>query len=182
MVAYVLISSILLAIFSTISDRIPFQTAGRPPLELALYVLGGVFNNLAIWYLLAVLFGYHFGRSWPQAVLGAALYIIFAITLYFIASALATPEARGGLSLPLPWYLASAAGGAAGGATGFLAQRQRVAWLAPVAFIVIQVVRYGARVWQRPVDVAQNVLLLLIATTIAIYAATRPRERRFEEK
>jgi hypothetical protein len=188
MIAYMIVVGIMLGWFSVISDNIPYDTSRYRAIELVPYILGGTINNSAILFLFSTILGYKFCSSLKQAMLAGAAFTIYSFSLYFLIDALVpafqeastpTDHQDGSVNLInyLQWYLASMLGGITGSATGYLAQTRPIAWIVPVAFIVFQLARAGQWTWHEPIGLSQNILLILIALGIGVYAVYKVNKK-----
>lgn len=140
-----------LGVLSIFSDIIPYQLKDESIFEIILFILGGVMNNLAIWFLLYMILGYKFYSSLKCSFINGGYFAVYAIILYFIFSYLMTMEVQPvfNWAVFLIWIVVSAVGGAIGSIVGFLAQRYNMLWGIPIAFIIFQLIRYGERIWRK---------------------------------
>lgn len=179
-IMYVLIVGTALGVISVFSDIIPYQLESRSIFEIALFVLGGVMNNLAIWFLLSMILGYKFCNSLKWSAIMGASFAVYAIILYFVFSYLITMHEQPTFdwSVFFIWIVASIIGGAIGSTIGFLAQRYNILWGIPIAFIVVQLVRYGERIWKQPISIATNIVLLAVASGILFFSISKVLKKR----
>lgn len=59
-VIYIFTVGTILGVLSIFSDIIPYQLKDESIFEMILFILGGLMNNLAIWFLLSMILGYKF--------------------------------------------------------------------------------------------------------------------------
>ncbi|MFB4168219.1 hypothetical protein [Virgibacillus sp. JSM 102003] len=168
------IVGLIVGIFSVISDHLPYVGEEMTVFEFFISYLAVMINSLPMWFILAMLVGYLFGRNIKQAILFGAIYTITAITFYFVIGHFYT-------DVPVPvsfseqavtymiWYGASAVGGSLGGGIGYLFKINPYALLILLAGLIFQLFLYGTRSWFNIVGAAQNVTFCLIIVSIVIY-------------
>lgn len=85
-IIYTLIVGTILGVFSILSDIIPYQLEDENIFEIALFISGGVMNNLAVWLILSMIAGYKFCNSFKSSAIAGASFTVYAIIIYFIFS------------------------------------------------------------------------------------------------
>lgn len=83
-IIFTLIVGLIVAIFSVISDNLPYIADGVTTLEFIISYLAVLINSLPMWFILAILVGYVFARSFKEAALLGTIYTIVAITFYLV--------------------------------------------------------------------------------------------------
>ncbi|WP_028782334.1 hypothetical protein [Thalassobacillus devorans] len=171
---------LVVGIFSVISDHIPSIGEKMMGLETAITYLAVMINSLPVWFIFAMIIGYKFARNIKEALFFGALYTIIAITFYFLFGYIyesfiyegvipVSTSFKDQLKVYAEWYGASTAGGLVGGALGYLFKKNRFVLLFLVLGITLQLFVNGARSWDNPVGIAQNVSFCLMIISIFIY-------------
>ncbi|MGB3974466.1 MAG: hypothetical protein WBJ83_05445 [Thermacetogeniaceae bacterium] len=178
-VIYIFTVGTILGVLSIFSDIIPYQLKDESIFEMILFILGGLMNNLAIWFLLSMILGYKFCNSLRCSVINGGYFAVFAIVLYFIFSYLITMDVQPVFNwvVFLSWIVVSAVGGAIGSIVGFLAQRYNILWGIPIAFIILQLIRYGKSIWHQPISIVTNIILLTVAFGLLIFSIAKAHKR-----
>ncbi|WP_347553184.1 hypothetical protein ABFG93_21705 (plasmid) [Pseudalkalibacillus hwajinpoensis] len=171
---------LIVGFFSVISDYIPSIGEKIMILEIAISYLAVMINSLPVWFILAMIIGYKFGRNIKEALLFGALYTIIAITFYFLFGYIyesfiyegvipVSTSFKDQLKVYAEWYGASTVGGLVGGTLGYLFKKNRFVLLFLVLGIILQLFVNGARSWDNPVGFAQNMSFCLMIISIFIY-------------
>ena len=178
-IIYIFTVGTILGVLSIFSDIIPYQLKDESIFEMILFILGGLMNNLAIWFLLSMILGYKFCSSLKRSFINGGYFAVYAIILYFIFSYLMTMEVQPvfNWAVFLIWIVVSAVGGAIGSIVGFLAQRYNMLWGIPIAFIIFQLIRYGERIWRQPISIVTNIILLTVAFGLLIFGISKAHKR-----
>jgi len=173
-ISFTFIVGLIVALFSVISDNLPYMSDGVTVIELIISYLAVMINSLPMWFILAMLVGYMFSRNIREAALLGAIYTISAISFYFVIGHFNTDAA-----VPLSfkeqsliyasWYGASTIGGILGGFVGFLINKTPYALLVLLAGLFLQLFVNGIRSWSDIIGIAQNVTYCLMIVSIVIY-------------
>lgn len=158
-------------------------------LEIVITYLAVMINSLPVWFIIAMIIGYKFGRNIKEALFFGAFYTIIAITFYFLFDYIyesffyegVIPVAtsfKDQIKFYAEWYGVSTAGGLVGGALGYLFKKNRFVLLFLVLGITLQLFVNGARSWSNLIGIAQNVSFCLMITSIFIYLAIVWRKNR----
>jgi len=73
-VIYIFTVGTILGVLSIFSDIIPYQLKDESIFEMILFILGGLMNNLAIWFLLSMILGYKFCNSLRCSVINGGYF------------------------------------------------------------------------------------------------------------
>ncbi|MGX9135051.1 hypothetical protein ACWV26_11880 [Rummeliibacillus sp. JY-2-4R] len=184
-IIFTLIVGLIVGIFSVISDNLPNIGDGVTTLEFVISYLAVMINSLPIWFILAMLVGYVFARSFKEAALLGTIYTLVAMTFYLIISYFNVD-----IPVDIPaqsfkeqafsfarWYGGSFVGGFIGGSVGFLVKKTPYALLILFVGIIFQMFLYGTSSWGSIVGIAQNVTFCLTIVSIVFYIVYVKRKK-----
>ncbi|AIF43964.1 hypothetical protein [Virgibacillus sp. SK37] len=183
--AFTLIVGLIVGTFSVVSDNLPIGALTVS--ELILSYLAVTINSLPLWFIFAMLVGYLFANNVKKAALFGFIYIIIAITFYFLIGNFYTDIP---ISVPFKerigtyaiWYGASAVGGISGGIVGFLTKKTPYALLILMAGLILQLFVSGSSSWSNVVGIAQNITFCLIIMGIIIRLTVSKNKMRLRNK
>jgi hypothetical protein len=175
-IVFTLVVSLIVGMFSVISDNLPYLGDGVTVLQFFISYLAVMINSLPMWFVLAMLVGYVFARSFNEAVLLSVIYTVTSITFYFVIGYFYQVE---GSPVPISfkeqavtymiWVGASVVGGFIGGVIGFLMKRTLYPLLILLVGLILQLFVNGTGSWDDIVGIAQNVTYCLMIFSIIIY-------------
>lgn len=179
-IIFTLTIGLLVGLFSVKSDHLPYFGGDTdiPIFEIILSYLAVMINSLPMWFIVAMIVGYLFGRNIKESMLFGAVYTVIAITFYFVLGDFFTDVSIPSLSFieqirsKAIWYGASLVGGLLGGAAGFLLQKTPYILLILPVGIIFQLFLYGPSSWSNIIGIAQNVTFCLMIIGIAGYLIT----------
>lgn len=178
-IIFTLTIGLLVGFFSVKSDNLPYFGGDTeiPIYEIVLSYLAVMINSLPMWFIVAMIVGYLFGRNIKESVLFGAIYTVIAISFYFVIGHFYSE-----LTIPLPfieqirikatWYGTSIVGGLLGGIAGFLLQKTPYILLILPMGIILQLFLYGTSSWSGIIGIAQNVTFCLMIISIVGYLIT----------
>lgn len=168
----------IVGFFSVISDNLQFLNDGITTPELIVSYLAVMINSLPMWFIVAMIVGKIFAKNFKEAVFLGALYIIIAITFYFVIgnfyeSIISVEPVPSSLKEKviayLLWYGASTVGGVLGGGAGFLFKKTPYVLLVIIVGLIVQLFKNGERSWEGTLGVSQNLSYCLMIVSIVIY-------------
>ncbi|WP_258309235.1 hypothetical protein [Cytobacillus oceanisediminis] len=185
LIKFMLIVGLIVAVFSVISDNLPYLGDGVTILEFIISYLDIMINSLPMWFILALLVGYLFAKDMKEAAFLGSIYTIASITFYFFYKV---------DTIPLPfkeqaiiyaiWFGTSAIGGILGGSLGFLSKKSKYALLILLGGLVFQLLVNGKDSWGDIVGISQNLtyclVILVISLYLVIFAFKRNRDQNVE--
>jgi len=77
-IIYIFTVGTILGVLSIFSDIIPYQLKDESIFEMILFILGGLMNNLAIWFLLSMILGYKFCSSLKRSFINGGYFVFIA--------------------------------------------------------------------------------------------------------
>ncbi|WP_299514288.1 hypothetical protein [uncultured Rummeliibacillus sp.] len=171
-----IIVGIIVAIFSVISDNIPYSVDDVSILKSIIYYLASVINSLPMWFIIAMFVGYRYASNLKSAMFFGMSYSLWTILLYLLIAKLYedTPE---NISVTmfqqllsyLTWLGASAVGGLFGGAMGFLLKKSFYPLLILLAGLVLQLFVNGKENWNDLIGILQNATFCIMIAGIIIF-------------
>ena len=171
-----IIVGIIVAIFSVISDNIPYSVDDVSILKSIIYYLASVINSLPMWFIIAMFVGYRYASNLKIAMFFGMSYSLWTILLYLLIAKLYedTPE---NISVTmfqqllsyLTWLGASAVGGLFGGAMGFLLKKSFYPLLILLAGLVLQLFVNGKENWNDLIGILQNATFCIMIAGIIIF-------------
>ncbi|MGM9967686.1 MAG: hypothetical protein ACI383_09410 [Rummeliibacillus sp.] len=171
-----IIVGIIVAIFSVISDNIPYSVDDVSILKSIIYYLASVINSLPMWFIIAMFVGYRYASNIKSAMVFGMSYSLWTILLYLLIAKLYedTPE---NISVTmfqqllsyLTWLGASAVGGLFGGAMGFLLKKSFYPLLILLAGLVLQLFVNGKENWNDLIGILQNATFCIMIAGIIIF-------------
>ncbi|WP_044640916.1 hypothetical protein [Risungbinella massiliensis] len=188
-IIFTFIIGLVVGFFSVRSDNLPYFGKGMTVsvFEIVLSYLAVMINSLPIWFIVAMIVGYLFGRNIKEGILLGAIYTVIAITLYFVIGnfyedtqiPLSFKEQIETLAI---WYGASIVGGGIGGGVGFLYKKTPYVLLILLLGLILQLFVNGAGSWSDIVRVAQNVTFcLMIVGIICLLMIVKRTTRETDE-
>ena len=184
-IIFTLVVGLIVGIFSVISDNLPNIADGVTTLEFVISYLAVMINSLPMWFILAMLVGYVFARSFKEAALLGTIYTLVAMTFY-----LTILYFNVDLPVDIPaqsfkeqvfsyaiWYGASFVGGFIGGSVGFLVKKTPYALLILFVGITFQMFLYGTSSWGNIIGIALNVTFCLMSVCIVFYIVFVKRKK-----
>lgn len=175
-IIFTLIIGFIAGIFSVKSDYSLYFGEGAKisAYEIVLSYLAVMINSLPMWFIVAMIVGYLFGRNIKKGILLGAIYTAFAITVYFVIGSffddtmiqVSFKEQIGAVAI---WYGASVVGGCIGGGVGFLFKKTPYVLLILLFGLIIQLFVNGSGSWNNIVGVAQNVTFCLMIVCIVYF-------------
>ncbi len=175
-ILFSIIVGIIVAIFSVISDNIPYSVDDVSILKSIIYYLASVINSLPMWFIIAMFVGYRYASNLKSAMFFGMSYSLWTILLYLLIAKLYedTPE---NISVTmfqqllsyLTWLGASAVGGLFGGAMGFLLKKSFYPLLILLAGLVLQLFVNGKENWNDLIGILQNATFCIMIAGIIIF-------------
>lgn len=121
-VIFTLIIGLVVGLFSVKSDYLPYFGEGTKVsvFEIVFSYLAVMINSLPMWFIVAMLVGYLFGRNIKEGVMFGAIYTVIAITFYFVIGSFYDNTSillsfKEQIEVFTIWYGASIVGGCFGG-------------------------------------------------------------------
>lgn len=173
----------VVGIASSVTDSVPYYGAvDLTPLGAATQLVTGVVNSFVVWFGVPFMLGHLLCRSWKQSAVAGGGFMVAAILSYFAHGSLnaAGPDvgAVSVMSTLLEWLTIAVVGGMIGGVAGFLA-RSRPSVLLVLALVTIaELARRGNFSWQSPISAGENIVFIVGAVGIVVYAVIATRKRR----
>jgi len=167
-ISFTLVVGLLVGFFSVVSDNLPYMDENVHLFQILLSYIAIMINSLPMWFIMAMVVGYVFGKNVKHAVLVGMIYTIVAISFYFIIgysyeyfvyknqlNALFSFKEQ--ITILLVWYGTSMFGGSIGGGAGFLfKKRVSVLWIV-IGGLCLQLYLNGSRSWNDVVGIMQNI-------------------------
>lgn len=182
-----IIVGIIVAIFSVISDHIPYPVNDVSILQSIIYYLASVINSLPMWFIIAMFVGYRFALNIKSAIFLGMTYSMWSILLYLLIANFYenTPENISPTLFQqllgyLTWLVASAVGGLFGGALGFLLKKSYYPLLILMVGLVLQLFMNGKESWDSLIGILQNATFCIMIVGIIILIFLRKRRRNFK--
>jgi len=188
-IIFTLAIGLLVGIFSVKSDHLPYfgEDTEIPIFEIVLSYLAVMINSLPMWFIVAMIVGYLFGRNIKESMLFGAIYTVIAIIFYFVIGDFYTDVSLPSLSFieqvraNAIWYGASIIGGCLGGVAGFLLNKTPYILVILPIGIIFQLFLYGTGSWSNIIGIAQNVTFCLMIISIVGYLITvKIKNRKYE--
>jgi hypothetical protein len=184
-IIFTLLVGLIVGIFSVISDNLPNIADGVTTLEFVISYLAVMINSLPMWFILAMLVGYVFARSFKEAALLGTIYTIVAITFYLVIAYfyvdvpvdVPVSNFKEQLVSYVIWYGGSFVGGFIGGSVGFLVKKTPYALLILFVGIIFQMFLYGTSSWGNIIGIALNVTFFLMIVSIVFYIVIVKRKK-----
>ena len=180
-IIFTLIVGLIVGFSSVISDNLPYIADGATTLEFIISYFAVMINSLPMWFILALLVGYVFARSFKESALLGMIYTIVAMTFYLVISYFYVDvPAPAFLELVVSyvsWYGNSIVGGFIGGSVGFLVKKTPYALLILFVGIIFQMFLYGTSSWGNAVGIAQNLTFCLMIVSIVFYIVIVKRKK-----
>lgn len=170
--------------FSVKSDYLPYFGEGTKfsVFEIVLSYLAVMINSLPMWFIVAMLVGYLFGRNIKEGVMFGAIYTVIAITFYFVIGSfydntLILFSFKEQIEVFTIWYGASIVGGCFGGGVGFFLKKTPSVLLILLLGLILQLFVNGAGSWNDIIGVSQNVTFCLMIISIVVYLAIMKKNK-----
>ncbi|ANC77522.1 hypothetical protein ABE65_012225 [Fictibacillus phosphorivorans] len=180
-ILFSVVVGLIVGFFSVVSDHSPYFGEGSnvSATETIMSYLASMINSLPIWFIIAMIVGYLYGRNLKEGILFGAIYTTIAITFYFILGsiyekttiALSSKEI---ITVFITWYGASIIGGCIGGAAGFLVKKTPYVLLVLPLGLTLQLYLHGLRSWSNVVGIAQNLTFcMMIVVSLLLFVSKR---------
>lgn len=184
-IKFTLIIGFVVGLFSVKSDYLPYFGEGAkvPAFEIILSYLAVMINSLPMWFIVAMIVGYLFGRNVKEGMFLGAIYTVIAITFYFVIGSfyndtLRQVSLKEQIGTLVIWYGASIAGGCIGGGAGFLFKKTSYVLLVLLFGLIIQLFVNGAGSWNNIVGIAQNITFYLMLVCIVYFLIAMKKKNR----
>ncbi|TGB03684.1 hypothetical protein [Halobacillus salinus] len=160
-ILYTLLAAMIMAGFSVGSDDLPYVGADIPFFYSVYVYLAVTINSLAFWFILSMVPGLIHAANLKESILFGGIFAVAAITFYFMFG--------GFPNNAIIWYGISSLGGTIGGATGYLAKRNKYILLLLIPGFFLQLLRNGTNSWNHAIGIAHNLTICVAILFISIY-------------
>lgn len=178
-IVFSLVIGFVVGLFSVKSDYLTyFGESGKISVfDIVLSYLAVMINSLPMWFIVAMIVGYLFGKNVRGGIMLGAIYTVIAVTFYFVIGsfyddALIQVSFKEQIGTFASWYGASVIGGCIGGGVGFLFKKTPYVLLILIFGLIIQLIVNGTGSWNNIVGVAQNVTFSLLIVCIVYFLIT----------
>ncbi|MQR94397.1 hypothetical protein [Fictibacillus phosphorivorans] len=168
-ILFSIVVGLIVGCFSVVSDHSPYFGEGSnvSAFKTVTSYLAIMVNSLPMWFIVAMIVGYLYGRNLKEGILFGAIYTTLAITFYFIMGSVFEETAiqsttKEIITVYVTWYGTSLVGGCIGGAAGFLYKKTPYVLLLLPVGLTLQLLLNGYRSWSNSIGIAQNITFCIM--------------------
>jgi hypothetical protein len=186
-ISFTLLVGFIVGFFSVVSDNLPYMDGNVHVFQIIISYTAIMINSLPIWFVMAMVTGYVFGKNLKHSVLVGMIYTLVAITFYFMMgygyeffvyknqlNELFSFKEQ--VNILLVWYGASLFGGSIGGGTGFLLKKHPLVLWIVIAGLCLQLYLNGSRSWNDIVGILQNLTYCFMIVSIVSFIIIKKKK------
>ena len=166
---YTLLVGATIGYYSALSDSmLPWEE--QTAWQTFNYAISNILNDFVLWFVVAIITGYIFTKTWRRATFYGAIICLYAIGVYLVCNQLASNSSAAFDIIGLGVFIIMAIiGGALGGLIGHVMKKYPVVLVAPLGFTVYRI--YGAlpKTWSSPIGLPRNIFLCTVVVLICAY-------------
>ncbi|RLQ92339.1 hypothetical protein D9X91_19690 [Falsibacillus albus] len=171
---YTCVVGLIVGVFSVASDHLPYTRVHITLFQFIRSYVAVMVNSLPFWFIFAMVPGFSFAKDLKSAMFAGGIHTIIAITYYFVIGYFfddnpVKPTINDQVRVFVSWYGASAIGGVAGGAAGFMFKRNPFVLIIVMLGLLLQLILSGPESWRNELGIAQNLTFCLMVVGFAAY-------------